>query len=184
MQSIKVGELMVPVAEYAAVSEEATLYDAVLALEEAQQKIQQEHQKYWSVLVLDKNQRVVGKIGRWDMLMAIEPRYKRVKELKETSRFGFSPEFYKSMLEDHGLWRNPLEDLCKKAATVKVKEIMTTPAEGKYIAADASLDEAIHRVVTGKYQSLLVMRGETIVGVLLLSDLYRYVCDRIKVCRI
>jgi hypothetical protein len=26
MQSIKVGELMVPVAEYAAVSEEATLY--------------------------------------------------------------------------------------------------------------------------------------------------------------
>ena len=60
MQSIKVGELMVPVAEYAAVSEKATLYDAVLALEEAD-KTQQEHQKYAYVLVLDKNQRVVGK---------------------------------------------------------------------------------------------------------------------------
>ena len=119
MQSIKVGELMVPVAEYATVSEEATLYDAVLALEEAQQKIKQEHQKYWSVLVLDKNQRVVGKLDQWTMLMAIEPRYKRVKELRETSRYGFSPEFYKSMLEDHGLWRNPLEDLCKKAADGK-----------------------------------------------------------------
>ena len=91
MQSIKVGELMVPVAEYAAVSEEATLYDAVLALEEAQQKIKQEHQKYWSVLVLDKNQRVVGKIGRWDILMAIEPRYKRVKELEGDLAFRLQP---------------------------------------------------------------------------------------------
>lgn len=184
MQSIKVGELMVPLAEYATVSAEATLYDAVLALEEAQQSIKQEHQRSWSILVLDSNKRVVGKLGRWDLLMAIEPRYKRVKELKEKSRFGFSPEFYKSMLEDHGLWRNPLEDLCKKAAMVKVKEIMTTPTEGKYIDAAASLDEAIHRVVTGRYQSLLVMREEQIVGVLLLSDLYRYVCDKIKVCQI
>ena len=117
--------------------------------------------------------------------MAIEPRYKRVKELKETSRFGFSPEFYKSMLEDHGLWRNPLDDLCKKAAMVKVKEIMTTPPEGKYIA-ERSLAGRSHP--SRGHRQVPVASGDEgrddRRGFAAERSSIRYVCDRIKVCRI
>ena len=37
MKSYTVKELMVPLSEYATVSEDATLYEAVLSLEEAQE---------------------------------------------------------------------------------------------------------------------------------------------------
>ncbi|HAA05016.1 MAG TPA: CBS domain-containing protein, partial [Syntrophobacteraceae bacterium] len=53
MQSIKVEKLMVPLAEYATVSEEATLNEAVLALDTAQKSVEGDREKHRAVLVLD-----------------------------------------------------------------------------------------------------------------------------------
>ena len=39
MQQMKIKSLMVPLKEYATVSQDATLFEAVMALEEAQKKI-------------------------------------------------------------------------------------------------------------------------------------------------
>jgi hypothetical protein len=36
----------------------------------------------------------------------------------------------------------------------------------------------------GRHQSLLVTRGEAVVGILRLSDVFNKVCDEIKSCRI
>jgi CBS domain-containing protein len=184
MQSIKVGELMVPLAEYATVSEEATLNEAVFALEEAQKHVNGEREKYRAVLVLDSKGRVVGKVDQWTVLWAIEPRYKQVGDLRETSRYGFSPDFLRSMIESYGLWRKPLDGLCRKAADIRVKDIMHAPSEAEYVAEDASLDTAIHLLVMGHHQSLLVSRGEDIVGILRLSDVFKKVCDNIKACKL
>jgi CBS domain-containing protein len=184
MQSIKVKELMVPLSEYATVSDEATLIEAVLALETAQKHVEMDREKHRAVLVLDQTGRVVGKLDQWSVLWALEPRYKQMGNLRDTSRYGFSPEFLKSMIETYGLWRNPLDGLCKKAAAMKTKEIMHTPAAGEYIAEDASLDAAIHLLVMGRHQSLLVRRGDEIVGILRLSDIFRRICDGIKLCQI
>jgi predicted transcriptional regulator len=52
------------------------------------------------------------------------------------------------------------------------------------VAADASLDTAIHLLVMGHHQSLLVTRGKDIVGVLRLSDVFRKVSDGIKACKL
>ena len=49
-----------------------------------------------------------------------------------------------------------MEDTCKKAAVKKVESFMTTPTEGEYIERNATLDEAIHQLVMGNHQSLLV----------------------------
>jgi len=184
MQSIKVGELMVPLAEYATVSEEATLQEAVLALEAAQKRVEEDREKHRAVLVLDKKGRVVGKLDQWTVLLAIEPRYKLMGNLRDTSRYGFSPDFLRSMSDHYGLWRQPLEGICRKAADIKVQEIMQTPTEGEYVGEDASLDTAIHQIVMGHHQSLLVTRGEEIVGVLRLSDAFMKICDNIKACQI
>lgn len=184
MQSIKVKELMVPLAEYATVSQEATLSEAVYALETVQKSVVGEREGPRAILALDPKGRVVGKLDQWTVLWAIEPRYKEIGNLRETSRYGFSPEFLRSMIENYGLWRKPLEGLCKKAAAIKVKEIMHQPTEGEFVAADASLDTAIHLLVMGRHQSLLVSRGEDIVGVLRLSDVFRKVSDSIKACKL
>jgi CBS domain-containing protein len=184
MQSIKVGELMVPLAEYATVSQEATLTEAVLALETAQKRFQEGREKPRAVLALDTKGRVVGKVDQWSVLWAIEPRYKQMGNLRETSRYGFSPDFLRSMIDSYGLWRKPLEGLCRKAAEMKVKDIMQKPTEGEYVGEDASLDTAIHLLVMGRHQSLLVTRGEDIVGILRLSDVFNQICENIKACQI
>jgi CBS domain-containing protein len=184
MQSISVKELMVPLSDYATVSEEATLNEAVSALEEAQKRVEGDREKHRAVLVLDNKGRVVGKIDQWTVLWAIEPRYKLMGNLRETSRYGFSPEFLRSMVDAYGLWRKPLEGLCRKAAEMKMTDIMHTPAAEEYVGEDATLDTAIHQLVMGRHQSLLVTRGEEVVGILRLSDVFKKVCDEIKVCRI
>jgi CBS domain-containing protein len=183
MQAMKVRDLMVPIAEYATVSEDAKLYDAVIALEEAQQRVAAERERHWSILVLDTANRVVGKISQWAVLWAIEPRYKHLGDIRETSRYGFSPEFIRSMLDHYALWRKPLEDLCRRAAEMSVKEIMRSPSEAEFIREDATLDEAVHQIVMGRHRSTLVTRGESIVGVLRSSDVFKEVCERIKACR-
>jgi CBS domain-containing protein len=183
MQSITVKDLMVPLSDYATVPEDATLHDAVLALEAAQKSVDPGREKHGAVLVCDRSGRVIGKLSRWSILRGIEPRYKHIGDLKETSRFGFSPQFLKSMLTEYGLFRTALEDLCKKAAEMNVKEMMQVLVEGEYIDEDATLDQAIHQLVMGRLASLLVTRGEDIVGILRLSDVFSEVCERVKTCK-
>jgi predicted transcriptional regulator len=50
---------------------------------------------------------------------------------------------------------------------------MYTPSEGEYIEADASLCEAVHMLVMGHHQSLLVTRDKKIVGILRLTDVFK-----------
>lgn len=183
MQSIQVRELMVHLGDYATVSEDATLYDAVLALEAAQRSVGPGRERHCAILVRDKGGRIIGKLSRWSILKGIEPRYKHIEDLTETSRFGFSPEFLRSMLVEYGLFRTALEDLCRKAAEANVKEMMRTPDEVEFIEETATLDQAIHQLVMGHLASLLVTRGGEVVGVLRLSDVFAEICERVKACR-
>ena len=65
MKTIKVADLMVPLSEYATVSDDASLYDAVMALEKSQEKYTYTHSQYRhrAILVLDKSKKVIGKIA-------------------------------------------------------------------------------------------------------------------------
>ena len=184
MQSIKVEELMVPLAEYATVSQDASLNEAVLALEKAQQHVEADREKHQTVLALDSNGHVVGNIDQWTVLWAIEPRYKQIGDIRETSRYGFSPEFLRSMVESVGLWQKPLENLCRKAAEINVKEIMQGHTATEFIQENSSLDQALHQMVMSRHASLLVKKGDTVVGVLRQSDIFKEICDRMKACKV
>jgi CBS domain-containing protein len=60
---------------------------------------------------------------------------------------------------------------------------MYTPTEGEYVPKDAALDQAIHQLVVGHHQSLLVTgEGREIVGILRLTDVFQEVCGMIKAC--
>ena len=183
MRNRKVKELMVPLEEYATVSEEASLYEAVLALEEAQERFRKDRYQHRAILVYDKGKKVVGKLSQLDVIKGLEAGYKEL-ELKGISHSGFSPEFIKSLIKTYGLWEKPLEDVCRKASEIKVKEVMYTPTEGEYVSEEAGLDEAIHQLVVGKHQSLLVTRGDKIAGVLRLTDVFTEIGEIIKACQL
>ena len=184
MESVKVRDLMVPLEDYATVGENDTLYEAVIALEEAREKYDRRRYAHRAVLVLDKNRKVVGKLSQNDVIRSLEPRYDRIGDVGRISHWQLSPEFIKSMVRDMGLWRNPLEDICRRAAEIHVKDIMYKPAEGEYLDIEASLPEALHLLVIGHHQSLLVTQHGEVVGILRLTDVFMEVTKAIKTCRI
>ncbi len=96
-----VKDLMVPLAEYATVSEKATLYDAIVALEKAQEEFDTRLEKapeefgtkrhpHRAILVLDKDGQVAGKISQLDALRALEPKYSEMQERPGLHRYGFT----------------------------------------------------------------------------------------------
>ena len=187
MKTIIVKNLMVPLAGYATVFEDASLYDAVLALEKAQiefvDKTREYGRRYYghrAILVYDKDKQIIGKVSQFDVLRALEPKYEEIGYQKALAGFGFTRKFMKNMLDQFKLWDNPLDRICKKATEIKVKDIMYSPTEGEYVDEDASLDTAIHQLVMGRHQSLIVTRDGKIVGILRLVDVFINVCVKMK----
>ena len=184
MKSYPVKDLMVPLSEYATVTEDATLYEAVLALEEAQEKFEDKHTRYRhrAILVLGKDGNVVGKLSQLDVLKALEPKYDGMIQGEGSHRYGFTKQFMQSMLEDYQLFADPLSDICCKAGEQSVKKFMNTPSEGEFVPEDASLDVAVHQLILGRHQSLLVTRGDIITGILRLTDVFACVFHAMKAC--
>ena len=185
MEQSKVRDFMVPLDEYATVSQENTLYEAVLALEKAQEELDRERYVYLhrAILVCDENGKIVGKVSQLDVLRALEPKYQDIGEPRAISRAGFSPNFLKSIMEQYSLLAESFMEICTRSAELKVKNFMYTPTEGEYVQEDAALKIAIHQLVMGHHQSLLVTGGNEIVGILRLSDIFKHTFQTIKTCK-
>ncbi len=181
---ILVEEMMVPLEEYATVSEDATLLDAVNMLEKVQDEYDREHFPYLhrAVLVYDEDKKIVGKISQIDVLKALEPKYDEIGDMKRISLAGFSPKFFSSLIDKYALCDRSFIDMCSQAAARKVKEFMYTPGEGEYVEEDVVICEAVHQLIIGHHQSLLVTSGSDIVGVLRLTDVFKRTSQTIKTC--
>ena len=187
MEFFAVEDLMVPLEEYATVRKNDTLFEAVMALEAAQQKrnVQKHQFMHRAVLVLDDRGEVVGKIGHIDVLRALEPRYKEIGDTKSIARAGFSTEFIRLMMDTYHLCDSSLVDMCAKSARIKVKDFMYTPEEGEKVDAEASLCEAIHQfVMKPVHLGLLVVKDKKIVGILRRTDVFMTVFGLMKECEL
>ncbi len=183
MKTYKVKELMIPLEEYATVPEGATLYDAFLSLEKAQNDFDQSKYRHRGILVLDKAGKVIGKISQLDAISALEPKYREMNANKKIAQY-FSSKFLKELQEQFSLMNTPLENICQKAAQLKVEDFMATLSEGEFVEIEASLDTAIHQLVMGHHQSLLVKKGPDVVGILRLTDVFAAVYHAMKECLI
>jgi len=183
MNAFKIKDLMVPLEEYATVSVGATLYDAFLSLEQAQGDFDQSKYRHRAVLVLDDSGKVVGKISQINALSALEPKYLEMGSNTKIAQY-FSSKFIKNLQEQFSLLNAPLANVCQKAANLKVEEFMARPTEGEYIDIDATLDSAIHQLIMGHHQSLLVKAGHDVVGILRLTDVFAAVFHTMKACQI
>ncbi len=184
MKTVKVNDIMVPISEYSTVSMDATLYEAIKVLANAQAEFNLEKCKHRAVLVLDGENKVVGKLGHIDVVRGLEPGYREIKAPAELKHWALSKENITKMMEDLNLWQKPLEDICKKSTRIHVRDIMYTPAEGEYVSQQASLDEAIHQLVIGHHQSLLVVEDNNVTGILRLTDVFKSLTEIINQCEI
>jgi len=184
MKEYLVKDIMVPIDEYATVSEDATLYEAVVALEKAQEDFNRSHYAHRAVLILDNNKKLVGKLSQLDVLRALEPKYGEMQTNTGLARYGFTKKFIQSMMEQYQLWATPLVDVRTKATDIKIAEGMTTPSEGEIIGGDTTLGQAIHLLVMGQHQSLLVLKQNEIIGVLRLTDVFAAIFHTMKECNL
>ena len=173
MERFLVKDLMVPISEYASVMVGTTLLDALLVLERAQDAYTVSKYQHRAILVLDGDGRIVGKISQLRALKAIQPEFEFAEELEEMRRFKFS-EGYLAAVRDmfYSRGKSIKKETLREAAGKKVEEFMQTPTSGEFVSEENTLDVAIHRLVAGAHMSLLVTRGERIVGVLRISDVF------------
>ena len=75
LKTKQVKDLMLQLSEYATVSKNATLAEAVMALKKSQDKFDKSRYQHRAVLVLDDKGNVVGKVGFIDILKGLEPKY-------------------------------------------------------------------------------------------------------------
>ena len=179
MKAIKVKDMMVPLEEYATVNDEATFKEALHALVKAQKDFDASRYRHRAVLVLDKENHVVGKVSIFDTIRAIEPKYEQIQDSRSPSRSGYSSDFLKSMMNEYFLWDQSFETLLERAGKMKVKNFMYIPSEGEYIDEDAPLGEGIHALVMGHHHSLLVTKRGKITGVLRVTDIFEKICREI-----
>jgi len=162
---------MLPLEKYATVPREATLREAVLALEKAQMSLDPSRHKHRAVLVLDEKGKVVSKLTMKNILVALEPNYGKVEGTGVLERSEFSPDLIRSMLEDNALWAKPLQFVRERATQLKVGDFIQKPSEGEYIDEHATLGEAVHQLIVYPFLSLLVTSDDEVVGILRLSFL-------------
>jgi CBS-domain-containing membrane protein len=135
-------------------------------------------------LIYNKDQQIVGKVTLLSILMGLEPKYDQMLSDKGPSHMGFTRKFQKAMIEQLKLWDEPMENLYIKAAQIKVKSFMTPLKEGELIEPQASLNEAIHQLVLGHHQSLMVTENQNVVGVLRLTDVFEVVGEAVLTCNV
>ena len=184
MKTKLVKDLMVPLSEYATVSETATLYEAVQALRQSQADFDPAKYRHRAVLIMSKDQQIVGKVNLHGILKSLEPKYEDMFSDTEPTHMGFTRKYQKSMFEAMKLWQDPLDHICEKAQQMKVKSFMVPPKESAMIEPEAPLGEAIHQLVLGRHQSLLVVEDNQVIGVLRLTDAFEFVCTTILACSI
>lgn len=180
MEKMRVRELMVPVDHFPRISSGASFYEALVALEDAQKKYLAGENTQRIMLVEDTNGNVFGKLSPIDMIRGLE-NYDHVEVEKTISRFGL--EYVKKPMEDeYRLWQTPFKDLCRKAADVRIEDFIKPPGEGQTVNIDDPLARAFDCFVIGRHDSLFVLDGEQIVGLLRFSDVYKSIRETMKEC--
>ena len=86
MEFKEIRELMLPLSDYAVVSHEATLVEALEALKSASERIQVDRLPPRAVLVIDEHKKIIGQMGHLDFLRALEPKYNMFGDLSALSR--------------------------------------------------------------------------------------------------
>lgn len=184
MEEITVKDAMVPLGEYPAVAPDGTLYDAIVELDAARARPTEGKPEHRSVLVIDGNGKVVGKLTYVDLLQGLEPKYGEIGDVEGMGHFGLSSEFVTFMRSHFGLWEGSFRDLCQKALGAKIKDIAHAPGPDVLIDEGRPIADAVHQLILAGEVSLFVTREGEIVGLVRLIDAFDVMAQEIMACKL
>ena len=101
MDSKKVRDLMHSLDEYATISDNCTIREALVALDKAQLGLTPDRHHHRAVLVLDGSGNVVGKLTHWAILRSLEPGPLQNEDLASLDRAGLSAEFVHRLIDPY-----------------------------------------------------------------------------------
>ncbi len=177
---MKVKELMIPVADYVTVDEDATLMDAFLALEEDRQT--RRDASHRDMLVRGRDGQITGMLTMVDVFRALEPNYSKLKDT-DTDYAMLTREYVAKIFKRYELWTDAIPTLCSRVADLRVGDVAAQPMESEFVDEDDDLEMAIHHYIYDVRQPLLVRGGDRVTGVLRYSDVYELVRKHILACQ-
>ena len=183
MKTQRVKDLMVPIDDYATIHAEATVAEAILALENENKRHGSKPYRHHSLVVIDANRHVVGRLSQIDIMHAMEPRYGELGDARWIGQSVFSRRALVALREKFELWERPLEDMCRIMGDVRVRDFMQIPTEGEFVDENDTMNVAVHRIVMGRHHSLLVTREREIVGILRSTDLFNTFYEMLAACK-
>lgn len=181
MENLKVMDLMVPVEKFPRISEKSSLYEALSALESAQEAFLAGKAEQRILLVENAKGEIVGKISPIDLVRGLENNYTRVNFEQTMTNMGFK-YIADSMLKEYNLWESPFKDLCRKAGSVHIKDFVNIPSDAQMVKAEDGLAKCFHLFIMNRHDTLFVFKDKKLVGMLRFSDVYRKVSQTMKAC--
>jgi CheY-like chemotaxis protein len=159
-----VRDVMVPIAEYTTLEGDRTVAEAICALRGSfvarmsSRRIMENGHR--SIVVFDRDGRVIGILAICDLLGAIMPGYLSAPRPSTADSIQYSPLFWS------GMFTREVDQLARK----KVEAVMS-PAPAT-IDADANLMEAAYNMVKQAYRRLAVVERGEVIGILREQDLF------------
>ncbi len=182
MKSRSVREFITPVENLRRIGSGATLHDAFLAFAGyGWQASAKDGLGRAVLLVEDDAGKIVGAIGVFDLLRGLEPRYNEMKNYRKDPVWMQNPQLIREMAKHFQLWEKPLEDVCKKAADIRVGDILDVDANA-HVPSDATLDSVIHLFIMGRQDTLLVEESNSVIGVVRLAEVFAAVYEQVEKC--
>jgi predicted transcriptional regulator len=170
-----IKSLMLPLNDYAIINQDATLPEVLEALKLAEARLQPQRQPPRAVLVCDDRHRIVGQIGYLDFLEALEAKHSIVGNSETLSVVGLASEFVDSMMENYQIFDENLENICRRALNVKVKEVMRPLTES--LDENVPLALAVHNLVNWQTPRILVTSKGEVIGILRVVDVFKEISD-------
>ena len=173
-------DLMVPVGECGTVHQDMAVRQAIRTLKEVRDEKRGSKGafKHRVLLVLDDDNRVVGKLGHSEIVMNMDPIYRSLEDSEEiahTSTAGLSQALLKSLLRWDSLWNESFEQRCQRVLELQVKCCMYIAIIDECVLETDSLEVAIHKLAIYRQQSLLVVGIDGVVGILRLTDIFEQI---------
>jgi hypothetical protein len=172
MKTTVVEDVMLPLVDVPTIPEDATLADAVLALDRAQHRRPAGRLPFRVILAVNSHGHVVGKLGHLAFVQALEPGFEPPEERETLQRAGVDPALVESLSQYRRFWEGDLELACRRAANLRVGDVMR--GVGESVDVSMPLLQAISTLVRLGTLSVLVRRGDLAVGLLRLADVYEY----------
>ncbi len=174
----RVKDMMLSLEEYAVVAEDATILDALVALDDSQVKVPPGRQPHRAVLVRGANGAIVGKLHHFAFMRALIPERDPMLEKNVLDQAGVSDDLLQASMQTLDFLTGDLVNVCERARNVRVRDVCTPANAG--IDEAAPLSDAIAAFLKHQTLSLLVRRGQEAVGILRLSDLFDALANEIR----